>query len=108
MTVTSFMAPLLDDNQPHIALGFLAVGLIKARWNRRQLLQGDIFVRARVAGEEASPVLLGCSAASPLTRGLPVSHTLDGGTGKLIDEANKISATGSRGLALSILRRKAG
>lgn len=36
------------------------------------------------------------------------SHYSAGELGKLIDEADKISATDSRGPALTILRRKAG
>ncbi|PKM24459.1 MAG: integrase [Gammaproteobacteria bacterium HGW-Gammaproteobacteria-13] len=36
------------------------------------------------------------------------SHYSGAELGKLIDEANKISATDSRGPALTILRRKAG
>ncbi|MPS59501.1 integrase [Stutzerimonas stutzeri] len=36
------------------------------------------------------------------------SHYLEAELGELIDEVNKISATDSRGPALTILRRKAG
>jgi len=44
-----------------------------------------------------------CSA----TRRQNYQPLLGGRTGQLIDEANKISATDSRGPALTILRRKA-
>ncbi len=40
--------------------------------------------------------------------GSSTSHYSAAELGKLIDEANKISATDSRGPALTILRRKAG
>ncbi|MBD9412483.1 integrase [Stutzerimonas stutzeri] len=41
-------------------------------------------------------------------KGSITSHYSAAELGKLIDEANKISATDSRGPALTILRRKAG
>ncbi len=60
--------------------------------------------RLRAAGvtEEDRKVLLGHK------NGSITSHYSAAELGKLIDEANKISATDSRGPALTILRRKAG
>lgn len=60
--------------------------------------------RLRAAGvsEEDRKVLLGHK------NGSIASHYSAAELGKLIDEANKISATDSRGPALTILRRKAG
>ena len=60
--------------------------------------------RLRAAGvtEEDRKVLLGHE------NGSITSHYSAAELGKLIDEANKISATDSRGPALTILRRKAG
>lgn len=60
--------------------------------------------RLRAAGvtEEDRKALLGHK------NGSITSHYSGAELGKLIDEANKISATDSRGPALTILRRKAG
>jgi integrase len=60
--------------------------------------------RLRAAGvtEEDRRALLGHK------NGSITSHYSAAELGKLIDEANKISATDSRGPALTILRRKAG
>ncbi len=61
-------------------------------------------LRLRAAGVTAEDrkVLLGHK------NGSITSHYSAAELGKLIDEANKISATDSRGPALTILRRKAG
>jgi hypothetical protein len=43
---------------------FSVDGAIKSRWNRRQLPQNLILVRAARTVEEATPIRLGCGTAS--------------------------------------------